>query len=348
MQRTRPITGGPAHLFGRLAHEAPVATMPPSPALSEPGFFNGQLMTEDGLSQDTLAALDALVTETEQPSTAADETPVSKAADETTETETEAEATSEAKPEAETDDKTSDDADKDDAKDEDEEEAKPRRSKNGTTRLKARIAALEAQLAQRTPAPAAGDDALARAVEAEVGAPPKEEDYKGDYLAFERALTAYEADKRIVTREVKRDLAAQQKRATEASLELVADHQDRIEDLAKAVPGIKEKLAAAASRSVADHVSALVLESEKSALIAVHLAENPQTLDALNRMSDVKAARELGRIESKLSRPTPKATKAPAPVAPVKGAAKPAFDPAKASMSDFAPWLTKHVYGDRG
>jgi hypothetical protein len=54
-----------------------------------------------------------------------------------------------------------------------------------------------------SPAPVAGDEkALASAVEAEIGAPPKESEFP-DWFAYERALTAYETEKRIVSRELK-------------------------------------------------------------------------------------------------------------------------------------------------
>src|SRR5207237_326279 len=80
--------------------------------------------------------------------------------------------------------------------------------------------------------------------------PPKEDDFKGDFLAYERAQTAYETEKRIVTREVKRAQAQQAARVQEASREADDDHLDRVEDLAKSIPNAREKLAKAARSAI--------------------------------------------------------------------------------------------------
>lgn len=288
-------------------------------------------MTED-TSTDTLPDAHALAADTEQTSEAefrdldAVEAETAEPADETTQDKAEPDPEGE-QPEGE---------------DEPEPEEKPKKKLSGSERLKRRIAFLEAELAERRPAPVADGDALARAVEAEIGAPPQEQDFEGDYLAFERALTVYETEKRIVARDVKRQLATQQARAQEAAHETIADHMDRLEELEKAAPGSKEKLAKAAKSGLApsDAVANLVLESDKSAHLAVHLAENPTLLDRLNRMSPMQANREIGRLEARLSSPPPrKATQAPKPVAPVKGAARPSFDPNKASVGDLAKYL---------
>jgi hypothetical protein len=227
--------------------------------------------------------------------------------------------------------------------DEDEGEQPKPKKPSGSERLKRRISALEAQLAQqdRRP-PAAGDEkALASAVEAEIGAPPKESEFP-DWFAYERALTAYETEKRIVSRELK-GRAAQAEQATRARVaELVEDHNDRLEELERRLPGSRAKLAAVDGVPVARHVEHLILESEKSAHLALHFAEHPEKLAALNRLPPVAAARELGRLESRLSLPKPRTeTKAPAPIRSPKGGAAPSSPDA-----DLQAWLTKQ-YGKR-
>jgi hypothetical protein len=238
------------------------------------GFFHGQLMTEDTSHEDAPDA-DALAANNE-PSEADFVDLDAPKADEASDTATD--DTAEADAEA---DKAEDEEKAEDGEAEDE----PKKKKlSGIDRMKRRVAALEAQLAER-PSPVRADgDSIARAVEAEIGAPPKEADFAGDYLAYERAQTAYEIDRRMATRQATKQAAQQQARATEATHEMIADHNDRIEALAKSIPDIKAKLSKVRDAHVADHVGALVLESEKSAHLAVHFAENPQILAEINAM----------------------------------------------------------------
>lgn len=308
------------------------------PRASRPGLFHGQNVTENSLDALLADLTDEPVADTETNSEAEHEAQASEPADETESQEPETET--EAEPEG--DEPEGEDKDKDEDKDEPEEPKKKKLS--GSERLKRRIAALEAELTERRAAPAPAGDDLAKALETEIGAPPKEEDFKGDYLAYERALTAYETEKRIVARDIKRQLATQQVRAQAAQIETIEEHKERLDELEKAQPGSRAKLAKAAKSglSPADHVAALVLESEKSAYLAVHLADHPDLVADLNRMNPVKAAREIGRLEARLSLPKPKtATKAPPPVAPVRGAASPS-SPDK----DLTAWLSKQ-YGRR-
>jgi hypothetical protein len=53
-------------------------------------------------------------------------------------------------------------------------------------------------------------------------------------------------------------------------------------------------------------------------------------------MTGSKLAREIGRLEGMVRMPAAnQKTNAPAPVAPLKGGASPAFDPKSASMDDY-------------
>jgi hypothetical protein len=178
------------------------------------------------------------------------------------------------------------------------------------------------------------------AVEAEIGAPPKEADYS-DFLAYERALTAYETEKRIVTRELKKEAGKAEHVDRTRHAEMVEDHADRLDDLEKRLPGSKAKIGAATA-PVAPHVAGLLLESDKSAHLQLHLVERPEKLAELNRLPPVQAAREIGRLEARLSLPKPRTeTKAPPPVRSPKGGAAPSSPDA-----ELTAWLTKQ-YGKR-
>jgi hypothetical protein len=128
----------------------------------------------------------------------------------------------------------------------------------------------------------------------------------------------------LVEREVKKEAARAETVQREKVSALVDDHEDRLDDLEKRLPGSKAKIDGATNAKVAPHIARLILESDKSALLQLHLAERPDKLAELNRMSPVQAAREAGRLEARLSLPKPRTeTKAPPPVRSPKGGASP-------------------------
>lgn len=281
-------------------------------------------MTEESLDT-LLAGLDAPAEQNEQTSDATEEAETVSDAAEETDGATEAKGEGE-KPETDAEEQA-----------EEDEETKPKKP-SGSERLKrrnqaleARNAELEARLSQYAPASGAGGtEDIARAVEAEIGAPPKEEDFKGDYLAYERALTAYETEKRIVSREVKARAAQSQTLAQERMAERVEALHEAQDVARKAIPDFDKVVSAAEGVSVAPHVGEQILDSDKAALLQYHFAKNPKALDALNRASPLDVAKEIGRLEARLSLPKPQtATKAPAPIAPVKGSAAPRSEDAE-------------------
>lgn len=82
-----------------------------------------------------------------------------------------------------------------------------------------------------------------------------------------------------------------------------------------------------------------ILQSEAPADLAYEIAKNPDLLARLNSMNAVQMAREIGRIEAKLSAPRPRtATNAPEPITPVRGGASAFKDPAKMTAEEYAAW----------
>jgi hypothetical protein len=76
---------------------------------------------------------------------------------------------------------------------------------------------------------------------------------------------------------------------------------------------------------VAPVVEHLILDSDKSAHLVYHLAKNPERLAKLNAMNEREAAREVGRLESRLSLPNSRTqTRAPTPKTPPRGGSAPA------------------------
>lgn len=223
-----------------------------------------------------------------------------------------------------------------------DEDEKPKRSKSGIARLKARNAQLEAELTELRNRAGRDSGVSQEAIEREIGPPPKEEDFAGDFLRFERAATAYELDKRQVERELRKSLQHAETQKVDAMRELVEAHQERVEEFRGQVKDFDQTLKSSANLKASPTVESLILESDKSAHLIYHLAKNPDRLDRLNRMSEREAAREIGRIESRLSLPSPKVeTKAPKPVTPPKGGAAP-----RTPETDMEAYLQR-TYGDR-
>jgi hypothetical protein len=171
--------------------------------------------------------------------------------------------------------------------------------------------------------------------------PPREEDFNGDYFAFQRALTAHEAgkaasdaiEKQFKTREQSEHQAKQAqfvRERDEAHMERVEDAREVIADFDKTMEGMK-------GVNVRNEVIDEIKASENSALLAYHLAKNPDKLNALNSMSGRELAREMGRLEATVKLPVAKqATSAPAPLSTPRGGAAPS-----SADSDLAKWMAK-------
>lgn len=164
---------------------------------------------------------------------------------------------------------------------------------------------------------------------------PQESDFNGDFFKYQQEWNSWNTRK-IVREERERDQQSrsqidQQVRWREA----VLDHEERVEKARTEIDDY-DKVLAAERTPVSDEVGREILLSDKSALLSYYLAKNPDKLEALNRMTGRELAREIGRLEGAVRMP-PKNTKtsAPAPIAPLKGGASPAFDPSKASMDDY-------------
>jgi hypothetical protein len=211
------------------------------------------------------------------------------------------------------------------------------RAKVREARLLNEIAARDRELeALRTKAPAttAGDE----------DKPPREEDFNGDYFAFQSAKTAYEAgkaaaaavDKRLGVREESERNERQAKIATERKLA----HLERVEDAREVIADFDQVMKGMDGVQVRNDVIEEIMSSDNSAAISYHLAKNPDKLNAMNSMSSRELAREMGRLEATVKLPeAKKATDAPAPLSRSKGGASPS-----SAESDLNNWLKK-TYG---
>lgn len=226
--------------------------------------------------------------------------------------------------------------------DDDQDEDKPKKKLSGSERLKRRLKAAEAELAELRSRAPQGDGVDRKAIEAEIGPEPKEAEYD-DWFKYQRDLQAWDV-KRVLAEERARERSAQRStREAEVRRDLEEAFAERLQMTAKSgvIPDFTKVISSADIR-LAPHVEALILESEKGDLLAYHLAKHPNKANELNGMTALQAARQVGKLEAGLSRPNPnRATKAPAPISPPSGGASPQKSLSDMSMEEYAEYRRK-------
>jgi len=254
---------------------------------------------------------------------------------------TEADEAAEEADEGKDDEGEEDEEGKDDAEPETDEDKRRKRSR--ADRYRDRIVRLEQENAQlRSRQGGSQTEAqINEYVESVIGPEPQENDFP-DYLTWERERTAWLLDKRQMVRETKRGIATVQAERQRRMADNVEQHQERVEgfrtrngeESAKDFDAVMGK---AKDLRVSPVLEELILESGNSAHLQYFFARNPKRLDALNRMDERAAAREIGHIEARLSLPQIKTkTTAPKPVQSPRGGAAPASQEA-----DLNSWLTR-------
>lgn len=177
---------------------------------------------------------------------------------------------------------------------------------------------------------------------------PTEQDFSGDYLAYERAKIAWDV-RQSVRDELKgtidnertqREHRAQQERQRER----VLAYEENADVARERIPDFDKVVNSATDLKLKPDVVEELLASEKSALLQYHLAKNPDKVRELNAMNVRELAKEIGRLEARVHLPTPKkATEANSPPSQVRGAASPPVD-AQAGPDDmnaYKAWREK-------
>lgn len=154
---------------------------------------------------------------------------------------------------------------------------------------------------------------------------PTREMFEHDDQYFE-ALSDYKVEQRLQEREVLHE----QKR-------MVDSYNTRAQEFAKERPDFFDIINDASDLIISPETAFIIQKSEVGPKLALHLAENPDVADKLNRLDATSRVYELGKIEARLTtQPKAKAevkrvSSAPAPLSPVKGSApaagKDLYDP---------------------
>lgn len=160
----------------------------------------------------------------------------------------------------------------------------------------------------------------------------------GSYDEYVEALADWKADQRVAESFKRRDAERSQAadaRAAEAKAQAWAERQSEFREATPDYDAVVGKSAV----QIAPHVVDTLLDSESGPELAYHLAKHPETVKRINSLSPLAAAREIGRIEATLSNPAAPqikpASKAPAPITPVRSSAPAAVDLASANMDQY-------------
>lgn len=160
----------------------------------------------------------------------------------------------------------------------------------------------------------------------------------GSYDEYVEALADWKADQRVAESFKRRDAErsqAAEARAAEAKAQAWHERQIAFREDTPDYDAVVGKSAV----QVAPHVVDTLLDSDSGPELAYHLAKHPETVKRINSLSPLAAAREIGRIEATLSNPAAPqikpASKAPAPITPVRSSAPAAVDLASANMDQY-------------
>jgi hypothetical protein len=174
---------------------------------------------------------------------------------------------------------------------------------------------------------------------------PKEEDFNGDWTAFVAAKAAHEAAKAVGKTLDDRERSDLDRRQADVKREREIAHLERIDEAREHITDFDTVMATMKGVTIRDDVIEEIKASDKSPLLAYHLAKNPDKLRELNSMSGRELAREIGRLEGSIRMPAgKKQTTAPPPPANLRGGAAPQTALEQVDdMNEFAERLKKDL-----
>jgi hypothetical protein len=133
-----------------------------------------------------------------------------------------------------------------------------------------------------------------------------------------------EALERHIGERDENDRRGERERQAEAQRKRDGAHLERLKETRGTVTDFDRVMAKMNGVQVRDELIDEIKSSDKSALLAYHLASHPDKLAELNHMSDGARAREIGRLEASLKMPSgKKQTTAPPPPSTLRGGAAP-------------------------
>lgn len=181
---------------------------------------------------------------------------------------------------------------------------------------------------------------LAPQEKAEEPKAPSLEQHGYNEVEYQKALVEYaRAEARREAQEtLKREREEAQKQArTESFRNREAEFAESVEDYFDVVYS--------PSTPISQAMAEVIAESDHGAQLAYHLGKNPDVARSIYNLPPIMAARELGRLEAKLSAPKPPPVSKAPPPPPKIDASEPEAerDPDKMSMDEWLKWRNKQL-----
>lgn len=162
---------------------------------------------------------------------------------------------------------------------------------------------------------------------------PKLEQYD-DYDDYIIAKTTHQIEKKQQVKDQQREA----EQAQQAAAEHVQEFQQHLTD-ARVKYNDFDEVAFNPSIPYSEAMTDLVMTSEQGSDIAYYLGQHPEDAQRIARLSDRDAAREIGRLEVRVSIPQPKTiSNAPEPPSTVGSKETVAKDPSKMNTDEWMEW----------
>jgi hypothetical protein len=162
---------------------------------------------------------------------------------------------------------------------------------------------------------------------------PKRETFVDDQ-AYQQAQVEHLAEVKAAEKLAERERAKEAERRTESFLDKAEKATERYPDFHSVVSN--------PSLPINEAMTEFIAESDLGADVAYYLGKNPGKAHEISQLSPIRAARELGKIESELAaRPKANPSKAPEPISPVGQRGKASVSSLPSDSDDIETWMKK-------
>lgn len=159
---------------------------------------------------------------------------------------------------------------------------------------------------------------------------PKRDEFRDDDAYF-RAQIEHLAEVKALEKLSAREAQLKQEKVAETFMAKAEKASERYEDFEEVVSNPR--------LMINNEMAEFIADSDVGPDVAYYLGKNPLKAAQIAQMSPIKAARELTRIEGELaSKPKPRPSNAPAPIAPISGSSGGSKSPAEMTDAEYAKW----------
>lgn len=156
--------------------------------------------------------------------------------------------------------------------------------------------------------------------------------WRAEKAAEEKTRKILEEDRTKTEQEQTRGQREQQAKAWNAQIEKARDEVEDFEDVVSASEAV-----------ITPSMSQAIVESDKGALIAYHLAKNPAEAERISKLSPSKQVAAIVALEEKVAKPAKTPSNAPAPITPVGTKADVEKNPAQMTDAEYSKWRRQRL-----